>query len=49
MLQISYAGCLGLSPSSSKSVAAAEKSKKVAKTFYIKGLKSFKVVNVDTS
>ena len=52
MLKISYAGCLGLSPaiSSQFSVemcAAFKNCEKFTKNLYLKGSRSFKVIDVD--
>jgi len=54
MLKILYAGCLGLSPAISaqftlEMCVAAQNSKKITKTPYFGGLRSFKVINVDIS
>jgi len=54
MLNISYAGCLGLSPaiSSQFSVemcAASKNYEKFTKNLFLRGLRSFKVIDVDKS
>jgi len=55
MLQISYAGCLGLSSAISAQftfemrVAAQSREKKITKTHYFGGSGSFKVIDVDIS
>jgi len=54
MAKISYAGCLGLSPavSSQFSVemcAASKYCKKFTKNLLLRGLRSFKVIDVDKS
>jgi len=54
MLKMSYAGCLGPSPAISaqftlKMCVAAENRKKINRNSYFGGLRSFKVINVDTN
>jgi len=54
MLKISYAGCLGLSPAISalftlEMRVAAQNREKFTKTLYFRGLRSFKVINVNIS
>jgi len=54
MLKISYAGCLGLSPaiSSQFSVemcASSKNFKKFTKNLFLRGSRSFKVIDVDKS
>jgi len=54
MLKISYAGCLGLSPaiSSQFSVemcAASKKCEKFTKNLFLRGSRSFKVIDVNKS
>jgi len=53
MLKISFAECLGLSPAISaqftlKICVAARNREKFTKDFYFGGLKSFKVIDIDT-
>jgi len=54
MLKISYAGCFGLSPAilaqfTLEMRLAAQNREKFNKTSYFRGLKSFKVIDVDIS
>jgi len=54
MLKISHAGCLGLSPAISAQLTlemrvAARNHEKFTKTPYFRGLRSFKVIDVDIS
>jgi len=54
MLKISFAGCLGLYPAISAQFTlemriAAQNREKFTKTFYFRGSRSFKVINVDIS
>jgi len=54
MLKMSYAGCLGPSPSISaqftfKMCAAVKNRKKFTKNLYLGGSRSFKVIDVDTN
>jgi len=54
MLKISYAGCLGLSPAilsqfGVEECAASKICKKFTKNLFLRGSRSFKVINVDKS
>jgi len=54
MLKISYAGCLGLSPAISsqfsvETCAASKNCEKFTKNLFLRGSRSFKVIDVDKS
>jgi len=54
MLKISHAGCLGLSPAissqfSAEMCAASKNCEKFTKNFFLRGSRSFKVIDVDKS